>query len=298
MNTVAFIGVGAMGAPIATRVRKAGFEVLLYDADVGRSAEVAAAIGATVATTLADLSGADLIVCLLPNSSVVEQVMLGEYGLFAALPRGAHILDMGSSDPRRTIELAQVADGAGVGLSDAPVSGGVARARTGELTVMFGGREAELSHARPVLDAVGTSVIRVGDVGAGHAMKALNNLLSATGLASALEVLGIGRSFGISPTTMIDVLNRSTGRNNATETKIGQYVLSGTFASGFALQLMLKDISTALDLAQDLGIDIPIGEACVALWRAAASELPADADQTSIASFIASHQRLAIEARI
>jgi 3-hydroxyisobutyrate dehydrogenase len=130
---------------------------------------------------------------------------------------------------------------------------------------------------------IGSTIVPTGPVGSGHAMKALNNLLSAVGLAAATEVVEVGRRFGLDPAVMLDVLNHSTGRNHATENKVAQFVLSGTFASGFALQLMVKDIATAVALAHAQGVPIPIGEACLALWSEAADVLPADADHTRIA---------------
>jgi 3-hydroxyisobutyrate dehydrogenase len=148
---------------------------------------------------------------------------------------------------------------------------------------MFGGSQELLIRCKPVLDAVGSLVIHVGGPGAGHAMKALNNLLSAIGLAAATEVIEVGRRFGLDPTIMLKVLNTSTGRNNATETKMAQFVLSRSFASGFALKLMVKDVAIALSLAHAEGISVPISEACGALWTRAAGVLPVDADHTMIA---------------
>jgi 3-hydroxyisobutyrate dehydrogenase len=134
-----------------------------------------------------------------------------------------------------------------------------------------------------VLDLIATRVIHIGDVGAGHAMKALNNFVSAAGLTVACEAIEVGRRFGLVPEVMLEALNVSTGSNNATQTKLGQFVLSETYDSGFALQLMLKDISTAVELADEYGVSGGLAAACRQVWRAAADELPADADQTEIA---------------
>jgi 3-hydroxyisobutyrate dehydrogenase len=136
---------------------------------------------------------------------------------------------------------------------------------------------------QPVLEAVAARIVHVGAVGAGHAMKALNNIMSAAGLSVACEVIEVGRRFGLDPETMLEVLNGSTGRNHATETKIAQYVLSERFDSGFLLRLMLKDLVIGVDLAHEVGADIPIGEACLALWQKAAEFLPPDSDQTLVA---------------
>ena len=147
---------------------------------------------------------------------------------------------------------------------------------------MFGGRPDQLERCRSVLDAVGSTVVHVGAVGAGHTVKALNNVMSAVGLSVACEVIEVGRRLGVDPEVVLDVLNRSTGRNHATETKMQQYVLSESFDSGFLLRLMLKDLITAVDVARSAGASVPMGEACLALWSDAAERLPPDADQTLI----------------
>ncbi len=287
-ETIGVVGVGALGSAIAGRIAGAGFELLLYDADSDRSAAVAEAAGGSAVPAPSALTNASVIALLLPDSAAVEEVVLGENGLLALLRPGSLVLDMGSSDPRRTVALARAAAGADIGYVDAPVSGGVKRALAGDLTIMFGGGGSQLDRVRPLLDAVGSTVIPTGGVGSAHAMKALNNLLSAIGLVGALEVIGVGRRFGLDPDTMVDVLNRSSGKNNATETKVAQFVLSETFASDFALRLMLKDVATAISLARDMDAATPLGDACLALWSSAADQLPPDADHTAIGSLLLS----------
>jgi 3-hydroxyisobutyrate dehydrogenase len=283
-TSVSLVGLGALGTPIAARLGAAGLDLAVYDIDAAKVRDLAATTGARAAYRPEDLSSADFYVCLLPDSNVVESVMLGDRGLFEVAKAGALIIDMGSSDPRRTRRLAGHASARGIHFVDAPVSGGLARARTGTLTVIFGGPQDLLDRARPVFEPIAESVIRVGEVGAGHAMKALNNLLSAIGLSAAAEIMEIGRRFGLEPHTMLEVLNRSTGANNATQTKFAQYVLSETYASGFRLSLMVKDMSTAVDLGANSGVRLPLSDACLDQWRAAAALLPNDADQTHFAS--------------
>lgn len=280
-ETVAVVGVGAMGSAIASRFASTGVDLLVHDADSERAAAVAEEVGATAVPTVG-LSRATVVILLLPDSNVVESLARADDGLLATLSPGSLVLDMGSSEPMRTVELARAATAAGLQWADAPVSGGIRRARAGDLTIMFGGDEDQLERVRPLLAAAGSNIVPTGAVGSAHAMKALNNLLSATGLAAALEVIEVGRRFGLDPHTMLDVLNGSSGQNNATSTKIAQYVLSETFDAGFGLRLMLKDVKTALSLAQQLDADTPLGEACVALWSHAAELLPPDADHTEV----------------
>jgi 3-hydroxyisobutyrate dehydrogenase len=284
--TVGLVGVGALGSAVASRIAGAGFELLIYDCDGDRAGAVAEAVGARAIAAPAGLSDASVVVLLLPDSSAVEGVVLGDDGLLTLLRPGSFVLDMGSSDPRSTVAIAQTASEAGLEYVDSPVSGGVSRARAGDLAIMFGGSASQLELLRPLLRTVGSTVVETGAVGSAHAMKALNNLLSAIGLVGALEVVEVGRRFGLDPRAMLDVLNRSSGKNNATEAKIAQYVLNETYSAGFALRLMLKDVRTAISLARELDAATPLGDACLEIWAAAADVLPPDADHTQVGAVL------------
>lgn len=269
---------------MAGRLRSSGFAVTLHDAVANGLTDFASEIGATVAVDVDGLSAVDVLICMLPNSSVVESVLTGSEsatGLLDMLRPGVLVIDMGSSVPNSTRRLSGEAATRGLALVDGPVSGGVARAETGELTIMFGGSAELLERCGPIFEPLGR-VVPVGPVGAGHAMKALNNLLSAVGLAAACEVMETGKRFGLDPTVMLDVLNHSTGQNYSTTSKVAQFIESGTFASGFAMQLMLKDMGIAVGLARALHTPTPVSDACLALWDRASHELPADADHTMI----------------
>jgi 3-hydroxyisobutyrate dehydrogenase len=286
VGRIGFVGLGAMGEPMATQLAAAA-PVLVYDVDQEKARRLAETVeNVTAAESAAELAPAHMVICMLPSSAIVEAVILGPAGLAEVLAPGALIVDMSSSDPRRTVELAHAVSERGLELVDAPVSGGVRQARIGELTVMFGGSAAQLERCMPAFEAVGSRVVHVGWVGAAHALKALNNVMSAVGLSVACEVVEVGRRFGLDPNIMLEVINSSTGRNHATETKIAQYVLSGSYDSGFLLRLMLKDLGIAAELAHDVGAETPIGQACLDLWTRAAEALPADADQTRIAEVL------------
>lgn len=166
---------------------------------------------------------------------------------------------------------------------DAPVSGGVSKARDGTLAIMAGGSPEVLERCRPVFAAMGERIFFSGPLGSGHAVKALNNMLSAAGFIAAAEVLLVGRRFGVDPKVMNDILNASTGRNNSTENKIEKYVLSRSFSSGFSLDLMLKDLNTAVDLSRELEVPTPFCNACRELWAAAQSSLGRGLDHTDVA---------------
>ena len=189
---------------------------------------------------------------------------------------------MGSSSPTGTRALGEALAAHGVHLLDAPVSGGVRGAEGGTLAVMVGGDPAVVESCRPLLALVGDRVFATGPLGSGHAMKALNNLVSAAGLIAATEALLIGRRFGLDPRLMLEVLNASTGRNHATEHKLAQFVLPRTYAAGFSLALMVKDLRTAVALAHDTGTPAPFGSECLALWSRAAAALEEGADHTAV----------------
>jgi 3-hydroxyisobutyrate dehydrogenase len=153
---------------------------------------------------------------------------------------------------------------------------------------MTGGDEADLERCRPLLEAMGSHIVHVGAVGAGHAAKALNNMLSASGLVVAIEVLAVGARFGLDPAVLLDVLNNSSGKNNSTEKKIAQQVLSRAFGGGFSMRLMRKDLATAMDLAHQTGTPVPVSAACFQVWDAAMRRLQAegDIDHTAVARYI------------
>ncbi len=283
---VGFIGLGAMGAPMSARVAQAGFALTVFDADAARAAEVADRTGARLARDAADAAdGADLLVTMLPTSAIVEAVLGGPNGALSRLKPGAVVVEMSSGVPARTVEIARMVRERGGALIDAPVSGGVAKAVSGELAIMVGGDAAPVSLAEPVLQAMGASIVRVGAVGAAHAMKALNNLVSAGGFLIGVEALLIGARFGLDPETMVDVLNASTGMNNSTQKKFKQFVLSRRFNAGFGLDLMVKDLGIALAVAKDTDTPTPFAALCRELWAAAQKTLGPGQDHTAVARF-------------
>lgn len=262
-GTTLFVGLGAMGEPMAVR-HAAALPTLVHDRDAAATDRVVAVGGASALPDLAQVPPAvATVVLMLPDSRAVEAVLLGADGLLARLGPGTLVIDMGSSEPASTRRLAADAAGRGIGYVDAPVSGGVSRARSGELAIMVGGAQDNVRAARPHLEPLGTSIVHVGPAGTGHAAKALNNLLSATNLAAAAEVLCIAQREGIDPAVMVEVLNSSTGRSQATEVKYPSHVLTGSFASGFALDLMLKDLAIARELAVAQAATAPITETTV-----------------------------------
>jgi 3-hydroxyisobutyrate dehydrogenase len=286
---IGFVGLGAMGLHMTARLIQAGYTVIAWDISPTALA-VAGGIGVIPADGPGDLARrCATVITALPGIDAVRAVALGapgDEGLIDGWEPGAVLVDMGSASPDGTVELGRTLTASGIGYIDAPVSGGIARALTGELAVMAGGDAALVERMRPLLGVLGRQVIHTGPLGSGQAMKALNNLVSAGGLMIALEALTVGRRFGLDPATMVDVLNISTGRNYATEAKIKPFVLSRSFASGFSLNLMVKDLDTAADVARNLGIDLPLSHTVVELAHRAAEALGTGADHTAVARYL------------
>ena len=287
---VAFIGLGMMGGPMAARLATAGFDVHGADpVETARSELIAA--GGKASTSAAEAAeGAQIVITMLPDGKVVRDVLLGEGRAASGLAAGALVIDMSSSAPMQTRELANDLAARGISLIDAPVSGGVRRVLDGTLTIMVGGESRDIERARPLLAAMGKAIIPTGPVGSGHAVKALNNYVSAAGLAAACEAALVAEKFGIDPGVLVDVLNVSTGKNNSTEVKMKPFILSGTYASGFSMTLMAKDLRTAAELAHELGVGEPGTQSVADLWRRASEQLGRAADHTEIYRFLATSE--------
>jgi 3-hydroxyisobutyrate dehydrogenase len=272
---VGFVGVGNMGWPMAANLVKRGHSVMVYDRDGERSERFAREHGCAAAVKLTELAGCEAVVTMLPTGADVRQVLLEEGGgLAASLTPGALVIDMSSSDPVGTRQLGPRLAGRGLVFMDAPVSGAVPRARSGTLAIMIGCDDPQgIPRARPVLESMGERLFEVGPLGAGHAMKALNNFVAATGFMAAAEALLIGKRFGLSPNTVLDVLNASTGRNFLTEFVMKEHVVEGKHATGFSVGLLAKDVKIAADLGAAVRLDAPLTRLVSERWSLARDRL-------------------------
>ena len=280
--SIGFVGLGRMGAPMAARLVAAGHSVQGYDIAEEARARLGAA-GGIPAPVLTDVARADVIILMLPDTAAVTSV-LRTAGLAAALRAGTTIIDMSSSDPMGTRALEREMAERGLKLIDAPVSGGVKGAEAGKLTIMVGCATNDFEKTAGLLAPLGR-VVHAGGVGAGHAIKALNNLLSATHLMVTNEAMRVGRKFGLDPKIMLDILNTSSGRSGSTENKWPNFIINGKYNSGFSLRLMVKDMKIATRLGEDVGEPMMLGEEAVALWEQAAAALSSSADHTEVASW-------------
>jgi 3-hydroxyisobutyrate dehydrogenase len=286
-RTIGFVGLGNMGEPMVRRLAAAGHTVRAFDVAKHARDRLADAAGVTITKTAADVAlGADIVILMLPDSNVVEHVLLTD-GLLDRVTPPTVVVDMSSSEPARTKALAERAAQSGLTLIDAPVSGGVIGARSGSLTIMTGGPPQALAAVRPVLEVLGTKVVHAGDIpGAGHAIKALNNLMSAAHLLVSSEAILAGEAFGLDPQVMLDIVNTSSGKNWSTELKWPRYILPAAYNSGFSMQFMVKDITIALGLAEAAGIPAAGSRAVVQTWSVATHEMPPGADHTEIARWL------------
>ena len=281
-----FVGLGNIGEPICRNLLEEGYEIAVHDANPKAMARLGDT-GAEPAESLGELGAvADVVLLSLPNSAVVEKVVLGVDGLAGALSEGKVLIDTSSSKPHSTRTIAVRLAASGVEMLDAPVSGGVLRAREGKLAVMVGGRREVFDRYSEILRAFGEHVFYVGDHGTAHLLKALNNLLSATTLTSAAEAMILAEKAGIAPETFIEVVNASNGRSYSTEVKFPRYILPRSFDDGFALGLMSKDVKIALETAAEMELPMVLGSTVSQIWQSAVANGHSAENHTAIYAFV------------
>jgi 3-hydroxyisobutyrate dehydrogenase len=274
-----------MGWPMARNLHNAGFGLIIRDIAAATQERFAAEHpGVTVAASAAAFSAAGVIVTMLPNGTVVQDALLHwDGGIGPALRPGALVLEMSSSDPSDTLRLAAELGRFGVRVADAPVSGGVGRAATGELSIMVGGASEDISRAQDVLRVLGDPARQfvTGGLGSGHAMKALNNYVAAATHCATAEALAAGKRFGLDPHTMIDIINASTGRSFVSEIVFDSQVLTGRYGTGFALGLLAKDVHIAASVAAAAGLEAPLVALMDERWTKAVERLGPKADHSA-----------------
>ena len=282
---IAFIGVGNMGKPMAANLVKGGHQVLLFDADLPRAAAVAAEIGAAALRHLPEAAAADIIITMLPDGHVVRAVALGDGGIASFAKPGTIVIDMSSSQPMLTRDTGAALAKRGVALIDAPVSGGVAKAIPGTLTIMIGTDDAPaLVKAKPALACMGTTFFEVGGLGSGHAAKALNNVAAAANYAVLAEALITAERYGIAPDMFVDIVSASTGQSFMSSIVMKNFVLTKKFNTGFTVGLLAKDAAIAAELCKELGFDAPHIELASQRWAQARDALGAGEDNSKAIS--------------
>ena len=255
---IGFIGVGAMGAPMAKNLLKSDYVVYVNDLDTEKVVELEK-LGAIACETAADVAKeSDLIITSLPNAAIVEAVMTGDNGLFTHCKPGTVVMDMSSVAPHSSQKMAGIAAEYQLGYVDAPVSGGVKGAEEGTLTIMVGAEQDVFDKIKPVLETLGKNIIHVGNVGAGDAIKIVNNLLLGCNMAALAEALVLGAQLGLNPETVLQVVGVSSGKSYAFDAIFKSFILAGKFDGGFSIDLQHKDLGLALAAGDDVSAQLPM----------------------------------------
>lgn len=278
MTDIGFIGLGNMGAALARRLMR---EHRLHVWDINQSAvEALVAEGAVAANGPAGIaaSGAELILTCLPKSEHVEQVLFGADGVAESLESGALIADMTTGDPLATKDMAARLAELGIDMIDAPVSGGVVGAEQGTIAIMVGASDALYERVRPAFESISPNVFHAGDVGSGHAMKLINNMISSCARLATFEGLALAVKAGIEPTRFAEILSKGSGRGYLADTTLPKYIIPGRISQGFGLALMHKDLTLATKLGQDMEVPLMTGNYAREVFRMALNDLGDDVD--------------------
>ena len=293
---IAFLGLGDIGVLIASHLKREPYDLVVWNRTASKAADFAQEHGVGIAKTPAEaVAEADVIITCLPSSVEVEAVLHGENGMLESLRKGAVLIDCTSGDPPTSRSIAAELGGRGVDFIDAPVSGGTTAAKAGTLTVMWGGDETVFERVRPVIEAFGKKIVHAGPVGAGDALKAVNNALLAVHILSAAEGLAVLVKAGVNPATALDVINASSGRSNSSENLIPQRVLTRAFPRTFRLALLEKDIGIAAVLAEDLGVLTPLLSLTAERFHEAREKLGEEADHVEAVKMVESENGLEIK---
>jgi 3-hydroxyisobutyrate dehydrogenase len=278
MERAAFLGLGAIGRPIAAHLAK-HYDLTVWNRTPGRAAEFATRHGArTAATPRQAVSGAAVVLTCLPTSQEVDALLDGPEGLLTGLQAGALFLDCTSGDPEGAARIARRLSGAAVAFADCPVSGGTNGAEAGTLTIMVGCDPATFERARPVLAHFGKRIEHLGPVGAGSALKAINNALLASNILTFGEGFAGLAKAGVPVRKALEVLNASSGRSFVTEGLVPDRVLTGKYPNTFRLALLEKDVRIAVGFLEGQGIASPVLHLVAQLLGGARAELGEDAD--------------------
>ena len=288
MTTVAFLGLGAIGRPMARRLAgREDIRLAVWNRTADRAASFARETGATaVISPAAAARGATVVITCLPTSTDVESLLDGEDGLARGLERGATLVDCTSGDPVTSRRIAERLAAQGVAFIDAPVSGGTTGAEKGTLTIMCGGDPAVIDRVQPVLAAFGSKIVHCGAIGSGDALKAVNNALLAVHIWSAAEGLAALASAGVKASVALDVINASSGRSNCSENLFPARVVTRAFPRTFRLALLDKDAGIAAQFAREQRVPAPMLQLAAELFRAAHAELGEEADHVEAVKLV------------
>ena len=295
-----FVGLGVMGWPMASHLSKAGYRLALHDIDQGLAKKLADSLPneAVACTTYAQVAEqSDIVITMLPDGKVVQEVALGSQGLIAGFKPGALLLDTSSCEPWLTQQTAKALNEKGVSMVDAAVSGAQWGAQEAKLVFMVGAAKADLERVRPLLNCMGHKIHHLGEVGAGHTMKCINNTITSMTLTATSEGMVIGKKYGLDPSAMIDVLNDSTGGSWISQTHFKQRVINRRFDDPFKLSLMLKDIGIAMSLGREANLATPLCGLGQQLWTSASSAAGSQASVSELVRWVEDQSGVRIESK-
>ena len=280
---IGYVGLGAMGGALARRLASA-HPVMVLDREP-RAVQALLDVGAVPAADIRELGKrcSTVLLCL-PTSDHVRELLHGDEGLLASLSPGSLVVDQTSGDPAATRKLAAELAEHDVTLVDAPVSGGPPRALAGTISIMVGADDAAFERVQPVLSSLSTNVFRAGGVGAGHAMKLVNNVMSGAQRLLTFECLALAAKNGIPPETAFTILMAGGARNSFLENVVGPSILGGQPAPDFTLRLAHKDVRLACQMGAESGVPMPFGHVALEFLEACIEQLGADAkvDQAAL----------------
>ena len=255
---VGFVGLGIMGMPMARNLLEAGYELLVFNRSITKAEELAAGGRAEVAESPEELArGSDVVITMLPGPSEIEAVVAGEKGLLGGARRGTLLVDMSTSSPGLARELARAAGERGIGMLDAPVSGGDVGAEEGTLSIMAGGEEKDFERARPLFEAMGETITHVGESGAGQLTKAANQIVVALVIEAVSEALVLTVRAGVDPGKVVEVLSEGLAANKVMEVKRDK-LLGHDFSPGGKVEFHHKDLGIALAAGREYGVTLPV----------------------------------------
>jgi 2-hydroxy-3-oxopropionate reductase len=253
---IGFIGIGIMGRPMAKNLIKAGYALTVYDKFAPTDDLVA--LGAVAAKSNKDVAAqSDIIITMLPNSPHVKEAVMGENGVLEGARSGAILVDMSSIAPSASQEICAAAKAKGVTMLDAPVSGGEPKAIDGTLAIMVGGDKKTFETVKPILEKMGSSVVLVGDIGAGNVTKLANQIIVALNIAAVSEALVLATKAGVKPEAVFDAIKGGLAGSTVMNAKVPM-ILDGNFKPGFRIELHIKDLQNALDTAHNLNVAVPL----------------------------------------
>jgi len=283
---IGFIGIGKMGRWMSENLLNSGYELNIYDINA-EAMKPLIEKGANAVFSVSQLGKAsDVVITMLPNSNIVEDVLMGSDGLFNSMQPGNIIIDMSSSYVFKTRELSEIAKTHGLTLIDAPVSGGVKGAKDKTLTIMVGAEKEDYINVLPILKCLGKCIKHVGKTGAGHALKAVNNFLSATSLYATCEAMILLKKLDIDLSVALDTINTSSGQSYSTHYKFPNFILPEKYNSGFSLDLLLKDVRMVNKIAQEIRIPTFLASIVEQVYEGAARTGHSNQDHTEIVKFI------------